>query len=272
MSQCIGVSPPERGGTAVAEPWVSDALWQKLEPLLPQPRRRNRHVQFAGRKRTDPRQIFNGIVFMLRTGVPWLASWLLKWHWAGVWKRLSQVLLAELRSRGQLHWTYAVVDSSSVRAPGEGRKTGPSPVDRRKLGTKHHVITDAMGTPLAGTLTGANRNDVTQLLPLVDELPRVHGKRGSPKQKPQKLYADRGYDFHRLQLKKKQIEPYIARRRTAHGSGLGRKRSIAAQGGLDELAFQPLHHLLQRDARGEFERRSAAVLGCVTGEDRKSSP
>lgn len=201
------------------EPLVSDALWRRLEPLIPKPRRQNRHVQLAGRKRTEPRQIFNGIVFVLRTGVPWRALpatldfpsghtcrlWLLKWHRAGVWKRLSQILLAELRKKGQLHWTYAVVDSSSVRAPGGGRKTGPSPVDRRKLGTKHHVITDAKGTPLAVTLTGANRNDVTQLLPLVDELPSVGGKRGGPKRKPRKLYADRGYDSdtHRRQLKKK---------------------------------------------------------------------
>ncbi|ADO73721.1 IS5-like element ISStau10 family transposase [Stigmatella aurantiaca] len=245
----------------MAEPWVSDELWRKLEPLLPQPRRKDRHVQFAGRKRTDPRRIFSGIVFVLRTGVPWRALpatgafpsgytcrlWLLRWHRAGVWKRLSQLLLAELRSKGRLHWTHAVVDSSSVRAPSGGRKTGPSPVDRRKLGTKHHFITDAMGTPLAVTLTGANRNDITQLLPLVDELPRVRGKRGSPKQKPQKLYADRGYDSdsHRLQLKKRHIEPYIARRRTAHGSGLGRKRSVV------ERTLSWLHQFRKLEIREE---------------------
>lgn len=242
-------------------PWVSDALWRKLEPLIPKPQRKNRHVQFAGRKRTDPRKIFNGIVFVLRTGVPWRTLpatsafpsghtcrlWLLKWHRAGVWKQLSQILLAELRSKGQLYWTYAVVDSSSVRAPGGGRKTGPSPVDRRKLGTKHHVITDAKGTPLAVTLTGANRHDVTQLLPLIDELPRVQGKRGSPKRKPQKLYADRGYDSdrHRLELKKRRIEPYIARRRTAHGSGLGKKRYVV------ERTLSWLHQFRKLEVREE---------------------
>jgi hypothetical protein len=51
-----------------------------------------------------------------------------------------------------------------------GTKTGPSPVDRRKAGSKHHLITDANGVPLACLLTGANRHDVTQLLPLADAI------------------------------------------------------------------------------------------------------
>jgi hypothetical protein len=42
---------------------------------------------------------------------------------------------------------------------------GPSPVDRRKPGSKHHLITDAGGIPLVVTITGGHRNDVTQLLP-----------------------------------------------------------------------------------------------------------
>jgi len=202
----------------MAEPLVSDRLWRTLEPLIPKPKRKNRHVQYAGRKRTDPRRIFNGIVFVLKTGVPWRVLpatsdfpagptcrlWLVRWHRQGVWKKLSRVLLAELRKTGQLHYRYAVVDSASVRAPGGGRKTGPNPVDRRKLGVKHHVITDARGTPLAVVITGANRHDVTQLLPLVDKLPQVGGKRGRPKRKPKKLYGDRGYDSdpHRRALKK----------------------------------------------------------------------
>lgn len=202
----------------MSEPLVSDDLWQKIEPLIPKPRRQNRHVQYAGRKRTDPRKIFTGIVFVLKTGVPWrdlpatdafpagptCRMWLVRWHRAGVWKKLSSILLSELRKKGRLKMNYAVVDSISQRAPGGGRKTGPNPVDRRKLGAKHHVITDAKGTPLAVILTGANRHDVTQLLPLVEKLPPIHGVKGRPRKKPRALYADRGYDSnpHRRKLKK----------------------------------------------------------------------
>ncbi|HWI55813.1 MAG TPA: transposase, partial [Bacillota bacterium] len=55
----------------MAEPIVSDLLWRRIEPLLPEPRVKNRHRQYAGRTPTDPRKILTGIVFALRTGVPW---------------------------------------------------------------------------------------------------------------------------------------------------------------------------------------------------------
>src|SRR5207302_10642000 len=82
-----------------------------------------------------------------------------------------------------------------------GEKTGPSPVDRRKRGSKHHLAVDANGTPLAATLTGANRHDVTQLLPLVEQIPSIKGKVGAPLTKPKVVMGDRGYDIdpHRLQ-------------------------------------------------------------------------
>jgi transposase len=104
-------------------------------------------------------------------------------------------------------------------------------VDRRKNGSKHHVLTDARGTPLSVTLTGANRHDVTQLLPLVDAVPPVRGKVGRPRRRPDALYADRAYDSdpHRGELRRRSIRPYLARRRTGHGSGLGVVRYVAEQ-------------------------------------------
>ncbi|MBT3164447.1 transposase [Streptomyces sp. Vc74B-19] len=63
----------------------------------------------------------------------------------------------------------------------------------RKASWKHHLITDATGTPLAATLTGGNRNDVTQLIPLLQAVPG-RGKRGRPRRRPDVVIADRGYD------------------------------------------------------------------------------
>ena len=57
-----------------------------------------------------------------------------------------------------------------------GAATGPGPVDRGRAGSKHHVLTDANGIPLAVTLTGGHRNDVTQLLPLLDAVPPTRGR------------------------------------------------------------------------------------------------
>ena len=56
------------------------------------------------------------------------------------------------------------------------------------------MLTEANGTPLSAILTGANRHDVTQLLPLVEAVPPVRGQRGRPRRRPQRLYADRAYD------------------------------------------------------------------------------
>lgn len=69
------------------------------------------------------------------------------WNDAGVWERLHQTLLDELQDAGQLDWSRAVVDSSHVRAKGRGEKTGPSPADRRRPGSKHHVIARARVSP-----------------------------------------------------------------------------------------------------------------------------
>jgi IS5 family transposase len=68
--------------------------------------------------------------------------------------------------------------------------------------------------PLAITLTGGNRNDVTQLLPLVDGIAPVSGKVGRPRRRPDRLLADRGYDHdkYRRELWARGIKPLIARR------------------------------------------------------------
>ena len=93
------------------------------------------------------------------------------------------------------------------------------------------MISDGNGIPLAITLTGGNRNDVTQLMPLLDAIPPVRGKVGRPRQRPKALYADRGYDHdkYRRLVWAKGIRPHIARRGTPHGSGLGVHRWVIEQ-------------------------------------------
>lgn len=128
-------------------------------------------------------------------------------------------------------------------------KTGPNPTDRRKAGSKHHVITDATGIPLATTLTGANTHDVTQLLPLVEAIPPVRGKPGRPRQRPDRVQGDRGYDSqpHRNALRERGIASTLARRYTDHGSGLGTTRWVV------ERTLAWLHQF--RRLRVRYERR-----------------
>ncbi|TDD85850.1 IS5 family transposase [Actinomadura rubrisoli] len=221
-------------------PWiVPDSLWERIEPLLPRVERRKRHT---GRKPLDDRKVLCGILFVLHTGIRWeflpqelgfgsgMTCWRrpAEWHAAGVWERLHRLLLEELHAAGQLDWSRAVIDSSHVRALKGGPKTGPSPVDRGRPGSKHHVLTDGHGSPLALTLTGGNRNDVTQLLPLLETVPPVRGRVGRPRRRPGRLLADRGYDHdkYRRLVRAKGITPVIARRGSPHGSGLGVHRYV----------------------------------------------
>jgi Transposase DDE domain len=74
-----------------------------------------------------------------------------------------------------------------------GDRTGPSPVDRARSASKHHLIACGCGTPLAASLTGRNCNDITRMIPLVDAIPPVRGRRGRPRRRPKRLYGDRAY-------------------------------------------------------------------------------
>src|SRR5436190_9595066 len=86
-----------------------------------------------------------------------------------------------------------------------GSETGPSPVDRARNGSKHHLPVDATGIPLAWKLTGGNRHDSTQLTPLLERVPPVRGQVGPPPRRPDRLSADRGYDYpsHRRQPRRR---------------------------------------------------------------------
>jgi len=150
------------------------------------------------------------------------------WEEAGIWDRLHADLLRLLRQAGKLDADLVVIDGVYVRAFGGGEQTGPSPVDRGKLGTKHTLMVSRSGVPLAIRTAGANASDHTQIIPLVLAFPRVGGKPGRPKELPDELYADRGYDSEstRWLLRWLGIEPKIAKRRTPHGSGLGTVRWV----------------------------------------------
>ena len=169
--------------------WLPDDLWERVHPLLPKPRRRR--SRYPGRKPLHDRAVLPGIIFVLRTGIPWrempaelgcgsgmtCLRRLKRWHRNGVFQKLYEVLLAELHGADKLDWSRALVDSATTKASSGGEQTGPNPTDRRKLGSKVHVLVDAKGIPLAIQVSGANTHDVTQVISLVDGVPKVRGKK-----------------------------------------------------------------------------------------------
>ena len=134
---------------------LDDALWKIIEPLLPKAKRRRR--VHPGRKPLSHRQALTGILFVLRTGIPWAAlplemgcgsgvsCWrrLVAWQRAGVWAQLHRVLLTRLQTASQIEWSRAVVDSSSVRAMHGGKKRVPIP----PTGAKRAASTTSSATP-----------------------------------------------------------------------------------------------------------------------------
>jgi transposase len=150
------------------------------------------------------------------------------WEECGIRDRLHADLLRLPRQAGKLDADLVVVDGVYVRAFGGGEQTGPSPVDRRTAGTKHALMVSRTGVPLRIRTAGANASDHTQIIPIVLDSPRVGGKPGRPKERPDELYADRGYDSDstRWLLRWLGVEPHIGRRGTPHGSGLGKVRWV----------------------------------------------
>ena len=124
------------------------------------------------------------------------------------------------------------------------------------------MLTDGSGVPVVAKTTAANRHDVTQILDLVNEVPAIAGVPGAPRYRFDELYADRGYDSEpvREALREVGIDPYIAKRNTEHGSGLGVYRWVV------ERTLSWLHQ--SRRLRIRYERRldihqAFLTIGCI---------
>ncbi|PIK73969.1 IS5 family transposase [Methylobacterium frigidaeris] len=223
----------------MARPLLPDDLWAAIAPLLPPHPPRPK----GGRPRVDDRAALTGILFVLRSGIPWemlpaemncgcgMSCWrrLRDWQAAGVWGRLHQVLLERLHAAGEIDWSRASLDSASVPAKKGGPATGPNPTDRGKAGTKRHLVTDARGTPLGLVLTGANCHDSPLMAPTLDAIPPLRsGRRGRPRRRPDKLHADKAYDarVRRQECRARGITSRIARRGIERSDRLGRHRWV----------------------------------------------
>ncbi|QDV37624.1 IS5 family transposase [Tautonia plasticadhaerens] len=145
------------------------------------------------------------------------------WEGVGIRDRLHADLLGTLKRAGKPDVGIVIVDGVTVKASGGGEATGPSPVDRRKSCTKHTLLVNRHGVPLATRTAGAFASDHTQIIPVVLDFPRVKGTPCRPKGLPDDLYADRGYDSEGTRGFPRWlgIEPHIATRETPHGSRLG---------------------------------------------------
>jgi transposase len=116
----------------MAKNLVTDKLWEVIEPPLPEePPKPN-----GGRPRIDDRAALTGILFVLKSGIPWemlpqemgcgsgMTCWrrLKEWHEAGVWEEPHRTLLDRLGKADHIDWGRASLDSASVPAPGGAQR------------------------------------------------------------------------------------------------------------------------------------------------------
>jgi transposase len=118
----------------MSKPLVSDTLWDTIAPLLPPEPPKPK----GGRPRVPDRAALTGIIFVLKSGIPWemlpqelgcgsgVTCWrrLCAWQRAGVWERLHQALLDRLGEADQIDWSRASVDSAFAPAKGGATKPG----------------------------------------------------------------------------------------------------------------------------------------------------
>ena len=120
------------------EPLVSDAQWNKIEPLLPAPKRKRR-----GRPPKSNRVVFEAILWILRSGARWRdlpsdfgvsssVCWkrLQQWEAQDVWLQMWRAFLSELDERGRLDWSESFMDGSFAPAK-KGTLPSEKPSDAR---------------------------------------------------------------------------------------------------------------------------------------------
>lgn len=221
-------------------PLVSEKLWAIIESLFPVIPSRPK----GGCPRLSDRPALTGILFVLLTGIPWemlpremgcgseVTCWrrLRDWQTAGVWDKLHRALLTRLYQADRLDWSRACMDSASIAAKRGGGEetTGPNPTDRGRPSTKRHIVTDRQGLPLTVLLSGANVQDSRMLELLLYALPPTQGKTGRLRRRPEKLHANKGYDYRRCPLacSRRGIGHRIARKGIESSSHLGKHRWV----------------------------------------------
>ena len=203
---------------------VSDAQWEVLQSFLPLPPSSRR-----GRPRANPREVFETILFVLMTGIPWgqlpetfppkstVYDYFRFWSQAQAFKQLLYHLIKHLVQKGRVDPSVCFVDAMFAPAKRGGQGVG---LTKRGKGVKVQVLVDHQGLPMAATVASADTGEpqmVQGLLPLFPE--EAH---------PEKIVGDKAYDADWLdealaRLGIEMVAPHRKNRRPEHKTQDGRK-------------------------------------------------
>mgnify|MGYP001582051723 FL=1 len=151
---------------------VSDAFWEKVEPLIPVPERdpekNYKRKPGGGRKPIQPRKVFEAIVYVLRTGCQWKAlpkerfgspssihAHFMRWMRCGFFIFLWRAGLAEYDEMEGIAWRWQSIDGAMIKAPLARETVGPNPTDR---GKKRKQATHPGGRPWCPVVNRRDRS------------------------------------------------------------------------------------------------------------------
>ncbi|MFH9677573.1 IS5 family transposase [Streptomyces sp. NPDC017405] len=203
---------------------LTDLEWELLAPLTPR--------AATGRPRVEDRQVINGMVYKIRTGISWrdlperYGSWktvytrFRRYALDGVFTRALQQIQAQADAAGDIDWLVQI-GSTIVRAhqhaAATGRKGGGTSKDepddhalgrsRGGLTTKIHLACDGKGRPLAILITPGQRHDSVCARPLLERIRVPRTGLGRPRCRPDQIIADKAYSSRgfRAYLRKRGI-------------------------------------------------------------------
>lgn len=217
---------------------LTDAQWERLQPLLPP--RHPAKGSTGGRPRNDDRPIINGILWILRTGAPWpdlparygpsstVSTRLYRWRKAGLWDRILTAVQAQADAAGDLDWETHFVDGTVIRAHQHAAGAHESDAETEALGrsqggfsTKVHLRAEGQGKPMTFVLTPGQDHETTALEPLLEQGAVKRSGRGRPRLRPQRIVGDKGYSSRKIRayLRRYGIRSTIPRKRNERRTG-----------------------------------------------------
>jgi len=213
----------------------TDSQWVFIQPLLPPPAR-------TGRPRADDRRTIEGILYVLVTGcrrqdlpreygAPTTVWRRLRPRGElDVWEHIWRAALAELDRQGELDWSMAFLDGSFAPAKKGGEQVG---LTKKGKGTKWMLVIDGNGLPVGFHLDSANTAEVRLAKATLDTI-AVPRPRGRPRQRPEKLVADRAHDSSALRavLRRRGIGMCIPPKRRPASWRPKRGRPVVAHRGV----------------------------------------
>ena len=209
-----------------------DELWELIGPIILEAD----PPKVRGRKRADPRQMLNGIIFRLRSGCQWnrlpkelgddstIHRTFQRWVELGVLAPNMGSLGGTVRRVGRRGLGMAGGRRGHGQGTFGGDLIGPNPTDRGKAGSKRSLLVEGQGGPLSIVVAGANAHDATlldeTLEAIVVERPQL------TEDDPQHLCLDKGYDnpSGRRAVARHGYRPHIRRIGEEKLDGSGRKR------------------------------------------------